>query len=379
MLFTDFVAVVSTNQGIAAMKKFINDKTIRVCIFFGTLLFFTASFSLLCRAEEPVVTIPDSESLSEQAQALHEVFSLSAVWDKLYQSLRDAFKPTVKRLAGLCALLLICAVSHSFSASVSSRFDDGLVDYIGVLCLSGYTFGIVKKLTDALTSYVERLKEITAVLLPTLLTVSAADGVMTAKTSYGGMAGALFVIELLTEKLILPLITILTVLSICGVMTSSTLNLRGISSSLRTFAVFSVTLAMTAVVTALHYQHVIARAADSVGLRAVRFASASLIPLVGGLVGESVKTVSEALRSVKGITGAAGAAAVLSAFLPPLCAVLIWKAEILFCTCLAKTLHLQREADFLGETNGILNLLNAALFASTIGFSAVICLVADAI
>lgn len=357
------------------MKYFWDKMLLRGLLFLAVIGFVSGVGVLACHASELPDALPDGTDLAAQAESLHERFSLASIWDNLCHTLREAYTPTLKTLARLCALLLICAVAHSFSFS----FDGGLVDHIGVLCLSGYTFGIVKSLTNALSDYVERLRAITSLLLPTLLTVSAADGVMSAKTTYTSMAGAMLVIELLTEKLILPLVTVLVVLSLCGVMTDQALNLRGISSSLRTLAVFSVTLAMTAVVTALHYQHVIARAADSVGLRAVRFASASLIPLVGGLVGESVKTVSEALRSVRGITGAAGAAAVLSAFLPPLCAVLIYKAEILLCTCLAKTLNLRREADFLAETNGILNLLNAALFAATIGFSAVICLVADAI
>ena len=69
----------------------------------------------------------------------------------------------------------------------------------------------------------------------------------------------------------------------------------------------------------------------------------------------------------------------LSAFLPPVCAILIFKGELLFCNCLAKTLLLRKESAYLGEINGILNLLAAAIFAVTIGFSAVICLVADAV
>ena len=354
------------------MKKTIK----RFLALFAAVLFFFETSLLPCCAGELPSELYDRSELQMRADALSENLSFPSLWEKACDTVSETFQPSLRIFAGLLSLTLICALAGVLAVPMGGGTVAGCV---GILCFSGYTFAILQSLEKALSQYADTLKNITAALLPTLVAASAADGVMTAKTGYTGMATALFVIEILVDRVVLPIVKILTVLSVSGCLTENFVELRGIASSLRTFGVFAVTLSMTAIVTVLHFQHVIARAADSVGLRAVRFASASLIPLVGGLVGESAKTVTEALRSVKGITGAAGAAAVLSAFLPPVVAVLIFKGEILFCNCLAKTLLLRKESAYLGEINGILNLLAASILAITIGFSAVICLVADAV
>ena len=346
----------------------------RTVLYWTVLTLFLAGFLLPCRADELPDVLNDRTEIQKRADTLTESISFSSVWNRVCETACETFRPSLKVFFGLLSLILLCSLAQTVSIPTGGG---SAVGYVGILCFSAYTFSVLQSLTDALCEYSDTLKSITAALTPTL--IAASDGIMTVKTSYTGMATALFVIELTVNRVVLPIIKILTVLSVTGCLTEGFVELRGIASSIRTFGVFTVTLSMTAVVTVLHFQHVIARAADSVGLRAVRFASASLIPLVGGLVGESAKTVTEALRAVRGITGAAGAAAVLSAFLPPITAVLIFKGEILLCTCLAKTLLLRKESAFLGEINGILNLLAASVFASTIGFSAVICLVADAV
>lgn len=345
---------------------------------FAALSFLLFAQTLPCCAAELELPkeLENRNELQMRADALSENLSFSSLWEKACDTFSETFSPTLKTFAGLLSLTILCALAQTLAVPTGGGSVAGCV---GVLCFSANIFAVLESLEKALCGYADTLKSLTAALLPTLIAASAADGVMTAKTGYTGMATALFVIEILIDRVVLPIVKILTVLSLAGCLTENFVELRGIASSLRTFGIFAVTLSMTAVVTVLHFQHVIARAADSVGLRAVRFASASLIPLVGGLVGESAKTVTEALRSVKEITGAAGAAAVLSAFLPPVCTILIFKGELLFCNCLAKTLLLRKESAYLGEINGILNLLAAAIFAVTIGFSAVICLVADAV
>lgn len=358
------------------MKKRYVKQPLYVLISVWFLLLLFPAGTTICGAQELPEVLEQRSELEKRADELYESMSFSSLLRQAGDALKETFYPSLQTLAGLLALTLICAVSHSFSFPFGGNDIGG---YISALCFSGYTFAILQGLCRALTSYIDTLKNIMTVITPTLIAASAADGVFTARAGYSGMSAALLAVEYLVNNLVLPCVKLLMVLSIAGTVSEPAAELRGISSSIRTFAVFTVTLSMTAIVTVMHFQHIIARAADSVGLRALRFASVSLIPLVGGLVGESVKTVAEALRAVKGLTGAAGGAAVLSAFLPPVTAIFVFKGEILICSCLARTLGCRREAAFLTETNGILNLLNAAVLAATIGFSAIICLVADAV
>lgn len=362
-------------------KKFFISKKIAFALIFICISAYFSGYPC-CASEETVLTpekiIGENGEPSEferRADEAYDFFSPQNIFETVKNAAKDAFFPTMPLFAGLLGLIVISSVINAFNINFGG-FDIG--GYVSALCFSGYCFSIVKNLCENLTVYTQKLCGISALISPTLVAASAADGVMTAKTGYTGLVLTLAVIEFLVTSVALPCAKLLFVLSLVSCISGKTVDLKGISSSLRTFSVFFVSLVMTVIVTVMHFQNIIARAADSVGLRAVRFASASFVPIVGGLVGESVKTVTEALRAVSGITGAVGVAAIISACLPPLLALLIFKIEIIVCTCLAKTLSCGSEAAILSETNGILNVLNAALLASTIGFAAMICIAAAA-
>lgn len=318
----------------------------------------------------------EKSDFEEKTQEVYGSFSFESIISNIKNALVSAFKPSFPVFLGLLGLILIASVLNCFNINFSG-FDIG--GYVSCLCLSGYCFSVIKSLCENLSGYTEKLRNIMAVVTPTLISSKIGEGAMSAKTGYFGLVVTLTVSEFLITEIVLPCVKILFVLSLVSCMCKHTVDLRAIASSIRTFSIFSVSLVMTGVVTVMHFQNVIARAADSVGLRAIRFVSTSFIPIVGGLVGESVKTVTESLKAVRGIMGAAGVAAIISVCLPPIAAILIYKTELAICVCLAKTLGCKNEADILSDAGGILNILNAALLAATIGFAAMICIVAYAV
>jgi len=326
----------------------------------------------ICMANE----VGDNADFVEKTEEVYGSFSFENIISNIKNALVSAFKPSFPVFLGLLGLIMIAAVLNCFNINFSG-FDIG--GYVSCICLSGYCFSVIKSLCENLSGYTEKLRDIMAVVSPTLISSKIGEGVTAAKTGYFGLVLTLSVSEFLITEIVLPCVKILFVLSLVSCMCKNTVDLRGISSSIRTFSVFSVSLVMTGVVTVMHFQNVIAKAADSVGLRAVRFVSSSFIPIIGGLVGESVKTVTESLKAVRGITGAEGVSAIIAVCLPPVAAILTYKTELAICVCLAKTLGCKNEADILSDAGGILNILNAALLAATIGFAAMICIVAYAV
>lgn len=351
-------------------------KTIFIILIFFMSVFNTQT-AVCAESHVPdAQEVIENKEFVEKANDAYSAFSPQNILSSAITAVKEAFKPTLKTFSVFLAMILISAIAGCFSTNLSG-FD--ISGYASTLCFSGYSFAIVKRLCENLSEYAVKLRDISLIITPTLISANAAQGVASAKTAYSALTFVLLSCEFLITSLIIPLAKILFVMSVVSCICRQTLDLSSISSALRTFVIFCISLVMTAIVTALHFQNVIAKATDSVGLRAVRFTATNLIPIVGGLVGESVKTVTEALRAVKGITGAVGVASVISACLPPLSAILVFKLELSFCACLAKTLGCKGEAAYLSETASILNVFNAAILACTIGFSAVICITAHSV
>lgn len=351
-------------------------------VFFIVVLLFIALFNCKYVAADnypsPQAIIgPDAKTeYGQKAGDVYNSLSFEQVSKTAINALKQTFVPSFPFFFGLVAMIVTASLTNVFSVNFGG-FDIGT--YVSTVCFSGYCFSVVNSLCGNLESYVEKLRNIVAVITPTLVAANVADGPLTAHNSYSGFVIALSVVECVVYQVVIPCTKALFVLSVVSCISSKAVDLRGINSSLRTFTIFFATLSMTAVVVIMHFQNVVAKAGDSIGMRAVRFASVNFVPLVGGLMGESVKTVTEALKAVRGIAGAAGAAAIISACLPPLAAIAVFKTELIICNCLAKTLGCTSESAIISDTNGIVNVLNAALLASTVGFFGVLCILAKAV
>ncbi len=328
--------------------------------------------AVLCSGQQIIAQA--ETSLEKEITESYESFSFNTIVKAFFGSVKDALIPSFPILSGLVGMLIITAVINAFGINFD-KFDIG--EYVSALCFSGFLFGVIKSLCENLESYVEKLKSISAVFVPAIVSSNLSDGAMTAQTSYSGAVIAVAVIEFLVSSVVLPCVKLLFVLNVVSSIVGKAVDLRGFSSSLRTFTVFSTALLMTCVVTVIHFQNVVARASDSIANRAVRFAATNFVPIVGNLLGESVKTVAQSMKAVGSITGAAGVAAVISAALPPIVACLIFKIELNLCVCVAKTLGCPAQAAVLSDTGGILNVLNGGLIVSTVGFSLMICLISN--
>ena len=315
-----------------------------------------------------------SEDFFESANEVYNSISVKSALNAIVREIKNSFTPTFPLFSGLIGMILLSAVINTYGVHFD-KFDIG--EYVCIVCFSSFLFSVVKSLCETVIGYVSNLKDISAVMLPGIISASLADGALTANTSAAGASITLGVIEFIVSSVVLPCVKILFVLAITSSITASTLDLRSFSSSLRTFSVFLIGLLMTANVTVIHFQSVVAKASDGVASRALRFTAGNLLPIIGNMFGESIKTVSESLKAVGSVTGVAGVVAILSASLPPIIACMIFKVELNISACVAKTLGCTKQGMLLSDIGGILNILNAGLVVSTVGFCIVVCLLAN--
>jgi len=115
-------------------------------------------------------------------------------------------------------------------------------------------------------------------------------------------------------------------------------------------------------------QNTLAKSADSLGLRTVKFALGSFIPIVGGTVSDAFSAVREGLGYVKAMTGAGGILILLCMVLPV--AVSVWCFHlVLSCSqTAAELLDCTQSARLLADTQSILQLLSALVWLAVTFF-----------
>ena len=120
-----------------------------------------------------------------------------------------------------------------------------------------------------------------------------------------------------------------------------------------------ITFICTVLTTVLSIQNVLNARADSVAVRGVRFAASSFIPIIGGALGESIKTVSYGLGYVKSTVGALATLGVFVSIFPTIILFYVTKLLISLVSVLAQGLGCEKESAFLGELCEIIDVFIA--------------------
>lgn len=158
-----------------------------------------------------------------------------------------------------------------------------------------------------------------------ILTVSGSSltGVST-NTLLLGLAQGL---NILSAKLFVPLINCFLALSLCSGVRSS-LNIDGALRVVRKGLISLIAFCAGAFVTVLSVKTAVASRADALGLRSLRFAINSVVPVIGSAISEGLLSIQSYAGLVKSTVGVVGIIGVIALFLPALINVIGWRVSI---------------------------------------------------
>ena len=150
--------------------------------------------------------------------------------------------------------------------------------------------------------------------------------------------------------------------------------MEGFSGSVKKIYNFLVGLIMSIFVFSLSTQTAVTSAADTAVARGAKLVSATVIPGVGGAVGDTLRTVSGSVGYIKSIVGTVGIVFVLIVTLQPLVSLLLCRHALIICSTLANSFGCKREGKMLGELGNIYGLLVGAVAICAVSFIIAFCI-----
>lgn len=281
---------------------------------------------------------------------------------------KAAFKPALEIFSKLLGVMIISSAVNSLKNAVSSDTLSGVFDFVGGLVVMLMVFESVETMFDEVKSYLSILSGVMDSFIPVMTAVCAAGGNLSEATvSSGGLILALDMIEKTAANCLFPILQLCFGLAMASGMGKS-LKLGGISKLVRDGMSWVFGLSAAAVSAVMSFQTQIAAKADSLSMRAVRFAASSAIPIAGGIASEAVRTVAGSLSLVKSTVGWAGIVIILLVTLPTLIRVLLTRIGVVFSETVAGILGLEREKSLLCEVSGLLGFLAAICVISSLMF-----------
>ena len=311
----------------------------------------------------------DLDLESPDYKAVSETFSMGGIINTSLGLLRGLIPSAAKNFSSLIGILILVTIVNALKSTVIPPSLGEVLDLAGIACLSGSAFMLIKDCFDQTRLLVDNLCVYMRSMIYVMTSFYALGGNVAAASASGtGLTIILNVIQSLNNSFLIPLLEMCFALLMVTGISNSSLNLSGVSRLLRSVFTWTLTFVMTALTTILAFQTYLASSADTVAARGIRFAAASFVPVVGGLVGEAVRTVMASLQAVKAVSGVFGIAVIAMSVLPCLLYVLVSKLYFKLASAIAAVLGINAEAAFLAETEGLLNLALGLMFSASLVF-----------
>lgn len=206
----------------------------------------------------------------------------------------------------LVALLTIAAASGilklaeaNSSCSQAAYFTSYTVMSLSVVRLLGETVGYGSEVVHSLCSFITKLA-------PIFLGLIAATGKMTSAAAFSPiLSAAVYIFSFIVDKLVTPLVYLGAVLGIVGNI-SDRLQLGSFNALLKSVSRWILTALLTIFVSLCTLYGFNTPILDALGAKTAKFAVGTLVPVVGGLLADTVDTVAGGTQVLKNAVGSSG-------------------------------------------------------------------------
>ncbi len=314
----------------------------------------------------PPDTQNDLSGVTTPAEA-GELLGLERLAALLLSALEGALPPSLAMLGKLLAAVLFSAIlglaAKHLGGSSARAAECGIAVSVAVT-----VFSVAREDMALAVATVTDMQRLSDGLIPLFATLFASGGsASTAVTAASGFAALSLFLTHAVGALLLPMLAFLF-----GLNAISALGTGGVTDGLfRTVKGLYLTLILflsVLLVTSLGFQSTLTASADSLAAGSVRFAVGNLIPVVGGTLGGSLRTLASSLSLIRTTAGALTVVALLSSSLPVLISLLLHRLFLSLSADIAGALGADGTRRILDGFRGIYDLAVAALAVALVLF-----------
>ena len=256
---------------------------------------------------------------------------------------------TLRLLLIMLGVLLVSAVLCVVGEQSQNKTLASVMSFcsLGALFTSaGYVFYMH---FERLEEFFLRIGSLVNGMIPVTASIWALGGnVATATAGSATLYCFLTVFEKLWAASAIPIFALLLILGFCDVLCSELKSGRVLGTVKRIYG-FLLGLSMTVLLSSLAAQTTLTAVADSVSARAGRLVSSTVIPIVGGNLGEALRTVASSVTYLKSIFGIGGIIIIALLVLPMAISLLLTRFVFGICSTFADIIGCERESKLLAS------------------------------
>ena len=286
------------------------------------------------------------------------------IFSELMETVRKQLPSPLQAGLSILAVMLLCALLEGMKLSFGERPLSGVVGAISTLCISITVILQIVKTIEHTATVVRNSADFMLVYIPVMAGIMIASGQTVSAISYHMMmvfAGD--IISQIAAKLLVPLLNIFLAFSVVSSI-SPRMNLSGICKNISSIVKWTLGFVMSVFVSLLTVQSVVGCSADDMGLKTIKFAISSFVPVVGGALSDAFSTVRGCVKLLKSGVGAFGILAGLVIFLPVIVKCLLWMLSLGLCASVGDVFELKQISELLRSVSRVVSTMLAIVLCS---------------
>lgn len=254
--------------------------------------------------------------------------SISDVGKYIISIVKKQSQGPIKSGITVILFILLSSFFQSFNSEISKSDMSSLFSTTSNLVISIF---LVSRLTDCIglcCSTIKICSDFAFAFFPAFcIIVSTAGGAVTSFSTNTTLLVLAQGLNYISQFIFIPITNCFLAIGICSGIRQE-LNLSSIASILKKVITTSISILSTVFVSVLSVKTAVASRADALGLRSVRFAINSVVPVIGSSISEGLLSIQSYSSLIKTSVGIVGILAVVSIFLPALIEINIWRAVL---------------------------------------------------
>lgn len=254
-------------------------------------------------------------------------------------------------------VILLCALLNSFKTSFMESASGQMFSAVSVLALAGVLIIPVSAVITEISGMITAASKFMLAFIPIFTGIVTASGMpVSAALSNGMLLCATEVVSTVAGSVLVPLLSIYMALCLIGASTN-VINISGIAKTVNKVFTISLGFLLTVFVGILSLQGTVASAADSVTIKAAKFAVGAFVPVVGGAISDALNSVQGCLGLLRSVLGTFAIVCIAAIFLPTLISLILIRLTLAVSGGVASSFSLTRIEELLKSAGSVISML----------------------
>lgn len=274
-------------------------------------------------------------------------------------NLKEEVTKPLKLLFILLGIILLSALINSFKVSMEDSTYLKAYNIASVLSVCGVLVSPIIDIIQRSASTIKDVSSFILMFLPVFVGVLIASGKTLSGFAYNTfLFGAVQVISQISSTVLVPLLGIYLAFCLCGSVTDY-IRIDAISAFIQKTVTWVMGILLTIFVSLLTLQGIVTTSADTVSIKAAKFALGSFVPVIGGALSEAFNSIQGCISFIKSTVGVFGILACILTFVPLIISILLLILSLNVSSTVADILHLDKIPSILKACSSTLSLMLA--------------------